>query len=265
MVIGVNTREEIELYEVKFTTSIDRSIVVRQHTEFTSAKGSEIVFLKDLSLFSLICSYRKHHVCCNGLHNRRRSATGVVEIVGSNNFPINSECCLNPQLIRLIEGDSFFPIFLKERDIREMMTCDAVYVLDGWEHSKGATFEVKTALGLGMKIYHTVDGEEVEITGKGMKFGTEKLRWDLVPWNEFKSVVSVLTTGANKYSDNNWQQVENAVQHYSRAMIGHAVDYVSGDKIDDGEGGSGESHLANMVCNALFLMWFDNREGVRGE
>lgn len=156
--------------------------------------------------------------------------------------------------------DAIWEFFLK-RDVKEMLTCDAVFVLDGWKHSKGATFEVKTALTVGMKIYEfDEDDNIVEVSNKGMKFGTEKPRWDLVMWREFEAVVRVLTTGADKYSDNNWQQVDNAEQHYSRAMMGHAVDYLRGYKIDDGEGGSGESHLANLICNALFLMWFDNEK-----
>jgi hypothetical protein len=37
-------------------------------------------------------------------------------------------------------------------DIRELMTCDAVYLLPSWERSKGAALESHIAMALGMKI-----------------------------------------------------------------------------------------------------------------
>lgn len=38
-------------------------------------------------------------------------------------------------------------------DIRELMTCDAVFLLPGWEKSRGATLEHHIAMALGMEIY----------------------------------------------------------------------------------------------------------------
>lgn len=39
------------------------------------------------------------------------------------------------------------------KDIRELVTCDAVATLDGWEKSKGATLEVHIAESLGLSVY----------------------------------------------------------------------------------------------------------------
>ena len=38
-------------------------------------------------------------------------------------------------------------------DIKALMDCDVVYVLDGWHESKGARIEVNLAYDLGMKVY----------------------------------------------------------------------------------------------------------------
>ncbi len=38
-------------------------------------------------------------------------------------------------------------------DIRELVTCDAIVMLAGWEKSKGATLEKHIADQLGMEVY----------------------------------------------------------------------------------------------------------------
>lgn len=40
-------------------------------------------------------------------------------------------------------------------DIKYLMDCDAIVVLDGWEKSRGATVEVYLGIVLGMKVYNT--------------------------------------------------------------------------------------------------------------
>lgn len=106
----------------------------------------------------------------------------------------------------------------------------------------------------------------------GRKFDKGKARWDLVPWEQFKEVVDILTFGSMKYEDNNWKYVEGGRERYFRAMISHAMDYriavetdqpeLKNDPLVDehGNAGSGKSHLAHVICNALFLMWFDNQD-----
>ena len=42
--------------------------------------------------------------------------------------------------------------FLK-RDLRELTTCDAVFLLKGWEKSRGATLEAFVAYVLGLRLY----------------------------------------------------------------------------------------------------------------
>ena len=93
---------------------------------------------------------------------------------------------------------------------------------------------------------------------EGKKNDAGKLRFDLVPFEQFQQVVAVLTHGANEYSPNNWQQVPGARDRYAAALFRHATDYMTGKKADSD---SGLPTLAHVVCNALFLMWFDDKEG----
>jgi len=88
---------------------------------------------------------------------------------------------------------------------------------------------------------------------KGMKFDKGKDRWDLVPIDEFKEVVEVITYGANKYNDSNWKKISK--ERYFAALMRHIVAWRQGELTDKE---SGKLHLAHAISNALFIMWHDN-------
>ncbi len=48
-------------------------------------------------------------------------------------------------------GDLTYKEYI-DRDIKELMNCDAIYLLPGWEGSKGARLEMQYALTTGMTI-----------------------------------------------------------------------------------------------------------------
>ena len=93
---------------------------------------------------------------------------------------------------------------------------------------------------------------------KGIKFDNGKRRWSLLPWRELGAVIDVLTTGAKKYSDNNWKYVEDGKNRYYDALMRHLTAWWDGEKNDPEDG---LHHLAHAICNILFLFWMDN-EGV---
>jgi len=93
--------------------------------------------------------------------------------------------------------------------------------------------------------------------GNGLKFDQEKLRWDLLPIDCIEDVVKVLTMGAEKYAENNWQEVENAEDRYFAALMRHLSASRQGE-MNDSE--SGLSHLSHAMCNVVFLLWLEKNK-----
>jgi hypothetical protein len=91
----------------------------------------------------------------------------------------------------------------------------------------------------------------------GRKDDEEKPRWDLLPLGPVEEVVRVLTFGAKKYADDNWQIVPNARRRYFAAAMRHLVAWMTGQRTDPE---TGYSHLAHSACCLLFLIWFDSKE-----
>lgn len=103
-------------------------------------------------------------------------------------------------------------------------------------------------------IFGFEEAKETIIKDKGRKDDNGKPRWDLLPWKQIKHVIEVLTFGASKYADNNWQKVEAPRERYFAAAQRHITDWKIGEKNDPE---SGLPHLAHAVCCILFMMWFD--------
>lgn len=99
---------------------------------------------------------------------------------------------------------------------------------------------------------------------KGKKYDNDKPRWGLLPFAQLEQVVDILTFGAKKYDEDNWKYVENAEERYFDALHRHLKDYRMAKELSNPElkndSESGKSHLAHVVCNALFLMWFDDQD-----
>ena len=111
--------------------------------------------------------------------------------------------------------------------------------------------ENSVAVTLGKKIEEELTKMAEATLGK--KFDSNKPDWTLMPWKELEEVLSILDFGANKYSRDNWKHVEPA--RYEKAAMRHLIAYITGE-LNDPE--TGKSHLAHLICNALFLMWNDN-------
>lgn len=85
----------------------------------------------------------------------------------------------------------------------------------------------------------------------GRKDDQDKDRWDLLPWGPVRWVVKVLTVGAKKYADDNWQLVPNARRRYFAAALRHLTAWYEGEPNDPEDG---LPHLAHAICCILFLM-----------
>ena len=91
----------------------------------------------------------------------------------------------------------------------------------------------------------------------GRKDDSGKLRWDLLPIKEVEEVVKVLTLGAVKYDDNNWQKVPDGKNRYYAAALRHITSDRKGERFD---AETNCSHLSHAICCLLFSMWKDNNE-----
>lgn len=87
------------------------------------------------------------------------------------------------------------------------------------------------------------------IAETGMKFDTNKLRFDLIPAIATEGLAAVLTYGAKKYKPNNWRSVDP--QRYVAAFERHWHAYISGEMLDKE---SGLPHLAHCMTNLTFLL-----------
>lgn len=90
---------------------------------------------------------------------------------------------------------------------------------------------------------------------EGKRFDGDKIRLELLPFDALEEVGKVLTFGAKKYGDRNWELGFN----YSRVLgclCRHVFAYARGEKIDSE---SGLSHMAHAACNVLMLLAFEKR------
>uniref|UniRef100_A0A6M3JYJ9 dATP/dGTP diphosphohydrolase N-terminal domain-containing protein n=1 Tax=viral metagenome TaxID=1070528 RepID=A0A6M3JYJ9_9ZZZZ len=93
-----------------------------------------------------------------------------------------------------------------------------------------------------------------------------KRRYDLLPAEALESVVDVLTHGAEKYGDHNWETGLKFGRVFG-AIMRHAWAWWRREEIDPE---SGLPHLAHVIVNGLFLLQytlkkisgFDDRPGV---
>lgn len=92
---------------------------------------------------------------------------------------------------------------------------------------------------------------------KGSKHDQEKPKWHLLPLKIVEEVVKVLTFGAIKYSENNWQHVDDAFNRYLSATLRHITARQNGEILDEE---SKLPHLAHAVCCLIFIMWFDMKD-----
>ena len=81
-----------------------------------------------------------------------------------------------------------------------------------------------------------------------------KLRYDLVPINALEELTKVLTFGAKKYADRNWEKGFEWGVVYA-ALMRHITAWWRGEDIDPE---SGLSHLSHAMCNIAFLIEFLN-------
>ncbi len=91
---------------------------------------------------------------------------------------------------------------------------------------------------------------------EGIKFDQEKIRVDLLPPDALEEISKVLTHGAKKYGDRNWELGMDWNRPYG-ALLRHLWAWWRGEDYDPE---SGIHHLAHVGCNILFLLTYSIRK-----
>ena len=90
----------------------------------------------------------------------------------------------------------------------------------------------------------------------GKKYDQNKNRLDLLPIDALEEVGWILTMGAEKYGDRNWEKGMNWSRLFGACMR-HMWAWFTGE---DKDRESGRSHLAHACCCVLFLLAYTLRE-----
>lgn len=88
---------------------------------------------------------------------------------------------------------------------------------------------------------------------EGVKHDGGKARMDLISPTSLFALARVLTFGANKYADRNWEK-GFAWCRAIGAILRHTFAYLGGETLDPE---TGESHMAHVMCEAMFLVHFE--------
>lgn len=93
------------------------------------------------------------------------------------------------------------------------------------------------------------------IEDTGVKNDQDKLRYDLIPPEALDSLARVLTFGANKYADRNWEKGMDWGRVFGACMR-HLWAFWRGE---DKDPETGYSHLEHAICNIAFLITYEKR------
>jgi hypothetical protein len=91
---------------------------------------------------------------------------------------------------------------------------------------------------------------------EGRKDDRDKPRMELLPYDVLVEVSKVLTYGAKKYAPDNWKKIPDAENRYTGALMRHLSAWQSGEDVDPESGEEKLLHIAQVACNALFLVWY---------
>lgn len=95
---------------------------------------------------------------------------------------------------------------------------------------------------------------QVKDESPAIKFDQDKIRTDLLPVRPLEDVSRVLTFGAQKYAERNWEKGFKYSRPYGAALR-HLFAWFRGEKCDPE---TGISHLAHAICCLLFLLEFEH-------
>lgn len=90
---------------------------------------------------------------------------------------------------------------------------------------------------------------------EAIKYDKDKIKMELLPPELMTAVGTILTFGAQKYSERNWEKGMDWGRVYG-AMLRHLNAWWSGE---DNDPETGESHLWHAACCVTFLITYEQR------
>jgi hypothetical protein len=99
------------------------------------------------------------------------------------------------------------------------------------------------------------DDERLLMQSEGVKFDSDKPRYDLIPSELLEETAIVLTYGAVKYSERNWEK-GMAWHRPFGALMRHMWAWWRGENTDPE---TGFSHLSHAACCIAFLVAYERR------
>jgi len=91
---------------------------------------------------------------------------------------------------------------------------------------------------------------------EGRKDDQGKLRTDLLPPDVLEAMAQILTDGADRYGDRNWEQGMKWSRPYG-ALLRHILSWWQGEDTDPD---SGRPHLWHALCCVSFLVAYEQRK-----
>ncbi|UOF77244.1 hypothetical protein [Caudoviricetes sp.] len=96
----------------------------------------------------------------------------------------------------------------------------------------------------------------------GVKHDEGKLQYFLIPYEAIQALATVVTFGAKKYQPNNWKLLADPEERYENALWRHLMARKGGEKNDPE---TGYPHLWHAITNLAFLIYFECKDGNKGD
>jgi hypothetical protein len=161
------------------------------------------------------------------------------------------------------------------RDVEQIQRCNAIFMLNGWEKSKGATAEKAIAEWLGLEVMYeatygvrrsvaadtgkvkdvtlTISEGKTIVNEKGGKQSYIAARFDCLPPECQRLLAQCLGFGARRYGKDNWRNIDldDNIAH----CLNHLNEFRRGDK--------SEPHLVNALARLNFALAIAVSEGIQ--
>lgn len=158
-------------------------------------------------------------------------------------------------------GDLVYESCIK-RDMRVLVDggVEALYMLPGWQQSKGANLEKLLAEATGIPCYDAETGlpvqeyvveRAVRPANKAKTNDEGKLPLAWLPWAAIEAIAEVQLFGHQKYKNFNNYRLGMEVSRNASCALRHIMEYLKGNTIDPE---SGLHHLGHALCRLAFIL-----------